>query len=1271
VNKAKLKAYAPQARKDFIAAVTARAHRLGLAEHNGQLTIAPAEKSGDLVIIAGQSWPAKISRQRDHLIALIEKDGFSQTLEAVAYTWFNRFAALRYMEIHDYLSHGYRVLSSRAGGLPEILNTAPELAQNRDLPDLNHQQVVELKLAGDQDGELYRLTLIAQCNALSRVMPFLFERIDNETELLLPDNLLLTDSVIAKLVTTIPEEDWQQVEIIGWLYQFYISEKKDQVIGKVVKSEDIPAATQLFTPNWIVQYLVQNSIGRLWLMANPASILNTQWPYYIEPAEQTPEVQAQLDALIQTRIAEDSFLPEREGLGVRGILNPETITVLDPACGSGHILVEAYEVLKAIYLERGYQARSIPRLILEKNLFGLDIDDRAAQLAGFALLMKARADDRRLFDNSPKLNVLALQESKGLDADEITQALAAFVGWVSPQHSGGRNPTSSVDGNSDAQTLGYAIKPLTQPTPVEAPQIRQLIDTFAYAKTFGSLIQIPPDLNAQLSTMDAGLQLAVQSGDLIAQEAALNLLPLVRQAQILGMQFDAVVANPPYMGGKGMNAALKEYAKRTFPDSKSDLFAMFIERGFGWCKPSGFNSMVTMQSWMFLSSYQAMREKLLENRTIVTMTHLGARAFGEISGEVVQTTAFVLQGRYFNNYKPVFFHLVEGQEEQKERALRSGHNRFDATSQDDFKKIPGNPLAYWVGDKVRNLFSENTCLSNISKPRVGMTTGDNARFLRFWTEVSISKVGLAIPSGQRASQSDMKWFPANKGGEFQRWYGNAEFLVNWENEGRELLGSGGCFPRSRERYFNECITWTAVSSSCFGVRYSPLGFIPITGGSSLYVEDNEDLKLILCFLCSRVADYFAQIVSQTLNIEAGSIGSLPIIINTELLENSSRIFSEAIEIAKSDWNNYEISWDFNKNRLISNKHNTLETANPTKLEPVGWVSDSVTQQIEATDVGLRDKAANPTYASTSLEQCFNQWQTQSRAAIAEMQRLEEENNRLFIEAYCLQDELSPEVPEEQITLARADREKDCQRLISYAIGCMMGRYSLDEPGLIYAHADNVSFDPDRYHTFPADKDGIVPITDELWFEDDAANRIQEFLVAVWNAETLDENTAWLAESLGQKGNETPVETIRRYIAGSFFKDHLQTYKKRPIYWLFSSGKQGAFQALVYLHRYHEGTLARMRAEYVVPLTGKIQSRIEMLEKDAAAADSNASRNKLNKDIEKLKKKHVELLAYDEKLRHYADLRIQLDLDDGVKVNYGKFGDLLAEVKAVTGGTGDD
>jgi hypothetical protein len=1196
MNKAKLKSYAPQARQDFIAAVTARANLLGLSDKAGQLEVAPAQTQGDVTLIAGLAWPAKVATQRDQLITRMRRDGLNHTCEAVAYTWFNRFAALRYMELHDYLGHGHRALSSAEGNLPDILTHAADLAQapssggDSGLPGLNAAEVLEMKLAGNRDGELYRLLLVAQCNALSASMPFLFERIDDDTELLLPDNLLRTDSVIAKLVQEIPEEDWREIEVIGWLYQFYISEKKDQVIGKVVKSEDIPAATQLFTPNWIVQYLVQNSVGRLWLMANPASTLASQWPYTIQPAEQTPEVQAQLDALIQTRMDEDG-----------GSLNPESITVLDPACGSGHILVVAYDVLKAIYLERGYQARAIPRLILEKNLYGLDIDDRAAQMAGFALLMKARADDRRLFNEPPKLNVLSLQTSKGLDAAALAQAINA----------GG---TERVD----------------------VAQLRWLIDTFEHAKTFGSLIQIGLQPSSNLCKLLSIVKQAIQTGDLYAQAAAQDVLPLVQQALVLGMQFDAVVANPPYMGGKGMNPALKEYAKATFSDSKSDLFAMFMERGFGWCKPGGFNSMVTMQSWMFLASYEAMRERLLGERTLSCMVNMGNGVMGIAFG----TAATVLLNHHVDSYSGGFSYcenddLTEGGVPVK---FPVQNERLITTKADDFKKIPGSPVAYWVSETLRQCFSKGVLLDQIASPRLGMTSSDNDRFLRRWYEVNIEDSGFLFESAEAAKESKKKWFPYNKGGQFRKWFGNNEFLINWKNDGQEVMGfaknlygSATKTIRNISLFFKPSITWSFVSASNFGVRYCDQGFIFDVGGSSAF-PPNSQVNTILGLLCSKVSYTLLKSINQTVNFQAGDIGKVPFLqeeiakVESEVAFNSK----EAVLIARTDWNRSELSWDFS---LLS------------------WVQHSI--------------------STPTIKISWNTWCDETQSAIDRLKSLEEDNNRHLIAAYGLQDELSPEVPESQITLARADREKDCQRLISYAIGCMMGRYSLDEPGLIYAHSRNVGFDASRYATFPADADGIVPLTDELWFTDDAASRVREFLLAVWGREHLEENMAWLAESLGTKASETPDETIRRYLSDKFFKDHLQTYKKRPIYWLFSSGKQGAFQALVYLHRYTEGTLARVRAEYVVPLTGKLQARIAMLQKDLDAASSTAGRNKLSKEIEKLKKKHVELLAYDEQLRHYADMRITLDLDDGVKVNYGKFGDLLEGVKAVTGGAGDE
>jgi hypothetical protein len=879
MNKANLKSYAPQARKDFIAAVTARAHLLGLAEQGGQLEVAPAQTQGDVTLIAGQPWPAKVARQREQLIARMRQHGFAATVEAIAYTWFNRFAALRYMELHDYLGHGHRALSSNQlkgqGGLPDILTHATDLTS--ELPGLNAAKVTELKLAGNRDGELYRMLLVAQCNALSRAMPFLFERIDDDSELLLPDNLLRSDSVIAKLVAEIPEEDWAEVEIIGWLYQFYISEKKDQVIGKVVKSEDIPAATQLFTPNWIVQYLVQNSVGRLWLMANPQSTLAKEWPYYITPAEQTPEVQAQLDALIQTRVREDG-----------DTLNPESITVLDPACGSGHILVVAYDVLKAIYLERGYQPRAIPRLILEKNLYGLDIDDRAAQMAGFALLMKARADDRRLFTATvdagnlqpPKLNVLSLQESKGLSVDELATHLAPFQ--------------------------------------VQRATITALVETFEHAKTFGSLIQIPYALNTHLAVLPEALELVRQSGDLYASAAADDLLPLVHQAQVLAMQFDAVVANPPYMGGKGMNLNLKEFAQGKYPDSKSDAFAMFIERGFAMCKSSGFNSMVTMQSWMFLSSFEEMRKSALSDHSLISLTQLpydgkGPTAMGINFGMSV----FQFQKAKIANLNGSFdcFRYFELTEDGEPKHFPSGNERNLCTNPDDFIGIPGAPIAYWMSKSARRAFLEFPSLSSVSAVVCGMTTADNATFTRRWFEVDYSKTGLNFRSSADAKSSQMKWFPYNKGGDFRKWFGNNEFVVNWYSDGADILKTGRASPRARDNYFKESATWSFISSSFFGVRYSDPGFIFDMAGCSAF-PTQESAKFITALLCSSTSYYFLKFTNPTLNFQVGNVSQIPLPPVDRV--KVTQLAQKAVEIARDDWNFQETSWDFNARDVLNN-----------------------------------------------------------------------------------------------------------------------------------------------------------------------------------------------------------------------------------------------------------------------------------------------------------------------------------------------------------------
>jgi len=1195
MNTSQLSKYAPEARKAFIAAVSAQSARLGITAK----AIAEAKVQGDVLMIGGQVFPKAMARARAALAARVQEQGFAQTMETVAYTWFNRLVAIRYMELHGYLDHGYRVLSHPEGkGYPEILDHAADI----DLPGIDRTKVLELKLDGAKDEELYRLLLLAQCNALHEAMPFLFEEIGAGDELLLPANLLNTDSLIRQLVEKVAEALWQEIEIIGWLYQFYISEKKDQVIGKVVKSEDIPAATQLFTPNWIVKYMVQNSLGAQWLATYPQSPLKGQMEYYIEPAEQTEEVDAQLAAITPSQ------------------LNPEELTLVDPACGSGHILVEAYELFKAMYLERGYRQRDVPQLILEKNLFGLDIDERAAQLAGFALMMKGRADDRRLFERGVKLNVMALVDSTGFDAERLAE---------------------NEEVRMELADCGLAPKDLTE--------LKRL---FEHATTFGSLIQVPEGLAEKLPSLK---QLSeATSRDLFVSEALKRLGPLVRQAELLAAKYDAVVANPPYMGSGGMNASVKKFTKDRFPNAKSDLFACFIERGYTLTRRAGHEAMVTMQSWMFLSSFEAMRERLLREKTIKTMAHLGSRAFGSISGEVVQTTAAVLRNLVPNGYRPVFFRLLEGGENEKRAALSRGDMRFDSTRQREFEKIPGSPVAYWVSDAFRRSFSDLDCLEDIALFRQGMSTTAADRFEREWTEIDCRLFNTKRNEPLLDSDPPAYWYPFNKGGARRRWYGNLATVVRYERNGQDLLDLVTAkYPnisdpefviKNRKYFFRPAVTYASLGSGAFYSRLVPTGCAYSVAGPAIFPED-WDTALLVSFLCSSTTTLFLSAVNPTLGFQITDVGKLPVSMRllSAAAPSAEPLAHVAVGISKSDWNAYERSWDFQSLSLLS-----------ACFEP-----------------------------TPTLESSYTAWIAQNRETIAEMKRLEEENNRLFIDAYSLADELTPDVPIEQITLTvnpayryggklTADeqwtrfRQDTMKELVSYAIGCMMGRYSLDAPGLIYAHSGNEGFDPSRYPTFPADDDGIVPLTDTEWFDDDATHRLIEFLSVAWDRSHLEVNLTFLAENLSPKKNESSRETIRRYLCDSFFKDHLQTYKKRPIYWLFSSGKQKAFQCLVYLHRYNEGTLSRMRSEYVIPLQGKMAARLERLKDDIAVATSTARRKQLERERDKLEKQHVELVQFDEKLRHFADMRIKLDLDDGVKVNYGKFGDLLAEVKVVQG-----
>lgn len=1215
MNTNNVKKYAPKARKAFIEAMSKQAAKYGITKKK----IEPAEQKGDLVLIGDRPFSASVIKPRERLVKRIEQQGFDQVMEHVAYSWFNRLCAIRYMERKGFLDHGRRVLSAADGsaGVPQILEECLDV----ELPGLDQAKVRELKLDGTKDEELYRELLLAQCHALHQAMPFLFEAVADESELLLPENLTKTDSLIRDLVASVPDEDWDHIEIIGWLYQFYISEKKDQVMGKVVKSEDIPAATQLFTPNWIVQYLVQNSVGRQWLQTYPNSPLKEKMPYYIEPAAQTPEVQAELAAIVPKE------------------LKPETLSCIDPAVGSGHLLIEAYKIFKAIYEERGYRTRDIPQLILENNLFGLDIDDRAGQLAGFALMMLAREDDRRIFGRNIRLNVLSLQESSTVNLPSIWRSLNLTGEWQGGT-SQGLFEEEQQDLSAFAADNRYQL-------------LQKTLERFKQAKTFGSLINVPNEDYQGLKELFATLCELEGAGDSMQKFATTQLLPYVHQAVLLAQKYDAVVANPPYMGSKGMNADLKSFSKKEFKDSKSDLFAVFMERGFSFLNENGFNAQINMQAWMFLSSFAVLREKLLEQHTLIAMAHLGPRAFSQISGEVVQTTAWVIQKFRVERYRPTFNRLIEGNEENKKEWLRSGENRYCEVDQDEFQKIPGSPIAYWLSHRTINSFQKIDPVTEFADPRQGLATSDNNRFVRNWHEVSIANIGFGIGSRDEAKDSSRKWFPFNKGGSYKKWAGNYELVVNWGDDGREIkesilskypyLNTPDFVAKNPNFYFKEGLSWSALSSGDFSLRLQPKGFIFADKGQAMFPHNSSNLYGLLGYMNSSVAMHFMKALAPTLDFNLGYISKVPVVIDG----NATNCVKELVEIFQNDWNSKETSWDFKSNPLVELK-------------------------------------------ATSIGSAFNEWSDKTYQAVRRAHTLELEVDSIYVDKFGLGDELSDVRPVSQISLecnpyfvygddkdihtVRMRSDSACE-LISYSIGCILGRYSLDNNGLVYAKERNEGFSDlitkGAYKTFPADDDGIIPLTDQEWFPDDATNRFREFVKVVWGEEHLHENLDFVAESLclhaiKPKKSESSMDTIRRYLSTQFYKDHLKTYKKRPIYWLFSSGKQKAFECLVYLHRYNEGTLARMRTEYVIPLTAKMAAYAQKLENDKEASGSAAEVKRLEKEIAQLHKQQAELSEFDEKLRHYADQRISLDLDDGVKANYGKFGDLLAEVKAITG-----
>lgn len=1212
MNTAKLKKYAPQARREFINAVSKQLNQLGIYSDK---QISEVKQEGSVLLIEGKTFEPSVKTARERLVKKVQEMGYNQLVEQVAYTWFNRLCAIRYMEIHDYLGHGFRVLShlDNPKGF-EIIDHAQDAA---DELGLDRSRIIEFKLAGNKDEELYRELLLGQCHKLHEAMPFLFDALDDETELLLPDNLTRTDSILRGLVDGIPEEDWQQVEVIGWLYQFYISEKKDQVIGKVVKSEDIPAATQLFTPNWIVKYLVQNSVGRQWLQTYPDSAIKSQMEYYIEPAEQSDEVNQQLNAITPKSI------------------DPETIKILDPACGSGHILIEAYNVLKAIYEERGFRSRDIPKMILENNLYGLDIDDRAAQLSGFALMMMARDDDKRIFTRNVRLNVLSLQESNHLNLLRLWNALNLSGNWQigtsQDLFDEKEQDLSSFNADNRYQLLKRTLAKFTQ------------------AKTFGSLIDVPAEEHDQLKELLYTLIELQESGDSMQKPAAKQLIEFVHQALVLSIRYDAVIANPPYMGSKGMNSDLKKFAKDNFPDSKLDLFACMQERGSSLSHDNGYVAMIVMESWMFLSSYENLRLKIVNKKTILDLIHMPYSGKGRTPlGINFGTSASIILNSHLKGYKAKFSctRHFEIDDELKPKVFPTPNERLTATVIDNFNRIPGAPIAYWVVEDIYKAYDNSKLLKEVLNPKQGMATGDNDSFLRYWWEVNWSDVSLYSSSKAEHHINGKRYARYNKGGEYRKWYGNNELLIKFNCDDYKILKEQGNHCPSENLYFNESLTWSDLTTKAFGARFSPVGAVFDVKGSSGF--PNVDKFSVLGLLCSNLINYFMKVINPTMTFQVGDLSRVPYI--TGNWDNVSSLSKNAVDISRENYSLRETCYDFNgmlvqsQSQRISDSFREEWDISKRHLDLLLSVEMQVNKEInklyqvegivdDAVDIDLITLAVKPTCQS------FNS--------------VDEDNE---FRGYL------------------------SEKLISISIGNMMGRYSLKVKGLHQITSNNLDFseidENDTSTPFKVDEDGIIPLTDQEWFKDDATNRFREFVQVVWGEEHLQENLDFVAESLclnaiKPKKSESALETIRRYLSTQFYKDHLKTYKKRPIYWLFSSGKQKAFECLVYLHRYNEGTLSRMRTEYVTPLLGKYDAYAEQLEKQIETADSTSDANRFKKELDALIKKQVELREFDDKLKHYADIRISLDLDDGVKVNYGKFGDLLADVKAITGSAQED
>lgn len=1227
MNKTAIKIFAIWARNKLIADVSYDARLIGITE-NGIAKPLPQSFGGTQFFDIGTAEPYSISgeavRQRDKLIEVIQqkekdtdyKTAYQYVIEEVAYTWFNRLIAIRFMEVNDYLPSHIRVLSSESGKLEPDLVTTPFDAE---LPFTAEEeaQIFQLKQDNKLD-EVFRVLFLKQCNALNEILPALFEKTKNYTELLLSLSVIDQDGVVYHLIHDIPEDDFNierggQVEIIGWLYQYYNTEPKAAAFaknGKITK-EEIPAVTQLFTPDWIVRYMVENSLGRLWVEGHPDCGLKENWKYYLEEAQQEPEVRAKLAEIRKEYAA----------------LNPEDIKLIDPCMGSGHILVYAFDVLMQIYESAGYSQRDAAKSILEHNIYGLDIDDRAYQLAYFAVMMKARQYNRRILNGENTCHVYAIQES-----NSINRAHLKYFGA----------------GMDDIEKNAAKM------------QMEGLLDTLTDAKEYGSILNVESYnwdlLRRFVAAEDTAGQISMDSVGV--EDTAEQLNRLIDIGETMARKYWVTCTNPPYAGTSNLSANVNNFVKKNYPDSKADLFAVFIERCRQMTVNNGFQAMITQHAWMFLSSFEKLREKMMLTET-VNMAHLGARAFEEIGGEVVQTTAFVRCANHVEGYKGTYCRLIEPTSQQgKADMFISGQNQY-RVGQISFSKIPGVPVAYWISPEVLKLFDERT-VGSIADAKSGMTTTDNTRFLRLWEEVNCQKIGFGYSNIADTQDMKYKWFPFCKGGDFRRWAGNESFVVNWFNNGEEIRvaaeGATGGRLVNIDCALRECLVWTKISSANISLRMKKQGIFFSDAAPGVFAN-RETLYYLLALLNTKYANEIIKLINPTLNFVPGAVSSVPVKKDEKNKGKIIEIAEENVQLSEQDWDSFETSWDFKKHPLLQNV--------------------------------------------STISEAFNQWQAECDGRFNKLKTNEEELNRIFIDIYGLQDELTPEVEDKDVTVRKADLQRDIKSLLSYAVGCMFGRYSTYKDGLLFAgepyslqtFVDKMNDRPGTISAeelertycnegivvdemFFPDEDNVIPITDEEYLDDDIVSRLCAWLKAVYGADTLEANLDYIAKALGNKGS-TSREIIRNYFLNDFFKDHCQTYSvtgsgKRPIYWLFDSGKQNGFKALVYLHRYTPDTIGNLRIDYLHKMQRVYESEInrmqDMMDHSGNAREVAAA----SKRKDKLAKQLKECREYDEKISHLALSRIELDLDDGVKVNYrklqtaqdGKFYEVLADSKNI-------